>query len=196
MTRSTFIPYFSIKEFERLQVRVESSDYLDEIQQKIIEKGFRVTALSKTVDQANKIFQGVQTVLAVFGGIALIVSAIGMFNTMTVTLLERTAEIGIMRTIGASPNNIKVLFLMESIIVGFLGGVIGILFGVIIGKGLNILMNTLASRYGGIAISLFSFPILFLLFIAGFSAIVGFLTGIFPARRAASLNPLDAIRYK
>jgi len=101
-----------------------------------------------------------------------------------------------MRTIGASPNNIKVLFLMESIIVGFLGGVIGILFGVIIGKGLNILMNTLASRYGGIAISLFSFPILFLLFIAGFSAIVGFLTGIFPARRAASLNPLDAIRYK
>jgi len=77
--------YFSIKEFERLQVRVESSDYLDEIQQKIIEKGFRVTALSKTVDQANKIFQGVQTVLAVFGGIALIVSAIGMFNTMTVT---------------------------------------------------------------------------------------------------------------
>ena len=72
-------------------------------------KGFTVTALSKTVEQANKIFQGIQAVLAIFGGIALTVSAIGMFNTMTVTLLERTKEIGIMRTLGASPNDVKYL---------------------------------------------------------------------------------------
>ena len=187
---------FPVQMYERAQVRVEASSYLNDITNKIIDKGFRVTALSKTVDQANKIFNGVQAVLATFGGIALVVSAIGMFNTMTVTLLERTAEIGIMRTIGASPKNIMVLFLMESVIVGFLGGVIGILFGVIVGFSVNLLINSVAARYGGIAIKLFAFPIFFLLFISSFSAIVGFLTGIFPARRAASLNPLDAIRYK
>jgi putative ABC transport system permease protein len=161
-----------------------------------VKKGYVVTALSKTVEQANKIFQGIQAVLAVFGGIALTVSAIGMFNTMTVTLLERTAEIGIMRTLGASSGDIQILFVAEAVIVGFLGGVMGILFGLTIGFSLNTVMNATASHFGGKSVSLFSFPIPFLLFIAIFSAIVGFMTGVFPARRAASLNPLDAIRYK
>jgi putative ABC transport system permease protein len=188
--------HFQIQEYERAQVRVTDTGFLNAVQDKLIEKGFNVTALSKTVDQANKIFQGVQAVLALFGGIALIVSAIGMFNTMTVTLLERTSEIGIMRTIGASPSDIKILFLMEAIIVGFLGGVVGILIGIVIGGGINLLMNSVAVRFGGAAMSLFRFPWGFLGFIMGFSCIVGFITGIFPARRAASLNPLDAIRYK
>jgi putative ABC transport system permease protein len=188
--------HIQIKEYERAQVLVMDLPFLSGVQDKLIEKGFIVVALSKTVDQARKIFQGVQAVLAVFGGIALIVSAIGMFNTMTVTLLERTNEIGIMRTIGAAPKDVQTLFLMEAIVVGFLGGVVGILIGVIIGFGINFLMNSIAVRFGGAAMSLFSFPLGFLAFITGFSCIVGFITGIFPARRAASLNPLDAIRYK
>jgi ABC-type antimicrobial peptide transport system permease subunit len=152
--------------------------------------------LSKTVEQASKIFQGVQAVLATFGGIALIVSAIGMFNTMTVTLLERTKEIGIMRTIGAAPNDVKYLFVSESVIVGFLGGVSGIIMGVVFGMSINLFLNILASQFGGQSVSLFSFPLDFLTFIALFSAGVGYLTGIFPARRASTLNPLDAIRYE
>lgn len=182
--------------YERAQVRVISSEFLTVIQEELVNRGFIVSALSKTVEQANKIFKGVQIILAIFGGIALIVSAIGMFNTMTVTLLERTAEIGIMRTIGAAPRDIMILFLSEAVIVGFLGGIIGILQGVIVGQVLNALINFVASRFGGTTVVLFRFPPLFLLFIAAFSAVVGFLTGIFPARRAAGLNPLDAIRYK
>ena len=190
---ATSIP---IAEYERAQVRVEASDFLAMVQDEIINRGFVVTALSKTVEQANKIFQGIQAVLAVFGGIALLVSAIGMFNTMTVTLLERTAEIGIMRTLGASSNDIKILFVSEAVVVGFLGGVVGIALGVGIGFILNTLTNVAASNFGGKAVGLFAFPWGFLLFIMTFSGVVGFLTGVFPARRAAALNPLDAIRYK
>jgi putative ABC transport system permease protein len=134
--------------------------------------------------------------LAVFGGIALVVSAIGMFNTMTVTLLERTGEIGIMRTIGASPTDIKILFIAEAVIVGFLGGMVGMGIGVSVGLIVNFFINLAATSFGGKAIQLFRFPFLFLLFITAFSAIVGFLTGVFPARRAAQLSPLEAIRYK
>ena len=188
--------YVGIEEYDRAQVRVESSEFLDATEALLIEEGYRVTALSKTVEQASKIFQGIQVVLATFGGIALIVSAIGMFNTMTVTLLERTKEIGIMRMIGASPRDIKFLFVSESIIVGFLGGVSGILMGVILGFVVNFLLNVAASQFGGKAVELFAFPIPFLLFITIFSAAVGYLTGIFPARRASQLNPLDAIRYE
>lgn len=188
--------YVGIEEYERIQVRVDTNEFLPVVEEQLIEAGYRVTALSKTVEQASKIFQGVQAVLATFGGIALLVSAIGMFNTMTVTLLERTKEIGIMRTIGAAPKDIKWLFVSESIVVGFLGGVSGIIMGVGLGMFINLLLNLAASQFGGESVSLFAFPLNFLLFIALFSAGVGYLTGIFPAKRAASLNPLDAIRYE
>lgn len=188
--------YVGIEEFERIQVRVNSNENLPIVEEQLIEAGYRVTALSKTVEQASKIFQGIQAVLATFGGIALIVSAIGMFNTMTVTLLERTKEIGIMRTIGASPNDVKYLFVSESVVVGFLGGISGILMGVTLGGAVNLMLNVVAGQFGGQSVNLFAFPLDFLTFIALFSAAVGYLTGIFPARRASTLNPLDAIRYE
>ena len=196
ITLDEFAANFQIPYFERTQVRVKDSKFLTDVQDIIIEKGFVVTALSKTVEQANKIFQGIQAVLAVFGGIALTVSAIGMFNTMTVTLLERTAEIGVMRTIGASSTDIVILFVAEAIIVGLLGGVVGILIGVGIGGFFNGLLSVAASNFGGEAVSIFRYPMGFLIFIAAFSGAVGFITGLFPARRAAKINPLDAIRYK
>jgi putative ABC transport system permease protein len=188
--------HVGIEEYERIQVRVNTSENLPVVEARLIEAGYRVTALSKTVEQASKIFQGIQAVLATFGGIALLVSAIGMFNTMTVTLLERTKEIGIMRTIGASPKDVKNLFISESVVVGFLGGVSGILMGVTLGLTVNLFLNIVAGQFGGQSVNLFSFPPAFLLFIALFSAAVGYLTGVFPARRAATLNPLDAIRYE
>jgi putative ABC transport system permease protein len=186
---------FAIPYYDKARVKVVSREFLDMTEAKVLEKGFVVTALSKTVDQANKIFRGVQVTLALFGGIALIVSAIGMFNTMTVTLLERTKEIGIMRTIGGSPFDIKVMFLTESILMGFLGGLSGIGIGVGGGLFLNFTLNMIALRMGGTAIALFRFPIGFLIFITIFSAFMGGFTGLFPSKRAASLNPLDAIRY-
>jgi putative ABC transport system permease protein len=118
-----------------------------------------------------------------------------MFNTMTVTLLERTKEIGIMRTIGGSPLNIKIMFLTESVLMGFLGGMVGIGMGVGGGLTVNYMLNVLATRMGGVAMELFRFPMSFLIFIAVFSAIMGYLTGLYPSSRAGSLNPLDAIRY-
>lgn len=188
--------HVGIEEYERIQVRVDNNQNLPIVEERLIEAGYRVTALSKTVEQASKIFQGIQAVLATFGGIALIVSAIGMFNTMTVTLLERTKEIGIMRTIGASPKDVKNLFISESIVVGFMGGLSGIVMGVVFGVAINVFLNVLAGQFGGQAVTLFSFPITFLIFIAIFSGAVGYLTGIFPASRASTLNPLDAIRYE
>jgi len=192
---SEYSDNFVIPFYEKARVKIISNEFLDAAEAEILDKGFIVTALSKTVDQANKIFKGIQATLAIFGGIALMVSAIGMFNTMTVTLLERTKEIGIMRTMGGSPIIIKTLFLTESVIMGFLGGMVGMAIGVGGGLGVNFLLNSVAVKMGGTAIALFRFPIPFLLFIAIFSAVMGFLTGLFPSQRASSLNPLDAIRY-
>ena len=192
----TLSEQIGITQYSKVQVRAAGSGVLNTVQDAIVGDGFVVSALSKTVDQANQIFSGVQAVLAGFGGIALVVSAIGMFNTMTVTLLERTNEIGVMRTLGASPRDIQILFLAEAVVVGFLGGMTGMFMGIAGGLTINYLLNLVATHYGGAAVGLFSFPLTFLGFITVFSAVVGFVTGIFPARRASTISPLEAIRYK
>lgn len=182
--------------YSHLKVQATSTDVLPQLREQIIAKGFVVSALSDTIDEANKIFHIIQVILMLFGVVALVVSAIGMFNTMTITLLERTEEIGIMKSIGASDAIIASLFIMESTLMGFLGGVGGLVIGSVGGELFNILVNLLAVRLGGQSVDMFYSPLWFIALIIIFGAVVGFLTGIAPARRASRIDPLDALRYK
>ncbi len=186
----------NIPDYSTVKIRVNNEDELENVRNEIIGMGFSVSALSDIIDEANKIFQAVQIILSLFGAVALIVSAIGMFNTMTIALLERIQEIGIMKALGASRNDIWKLFLIESIIIGFLGGVSGIVIGLTGGQILNFGINQLASSLGGQMVNLFYTPNEFIIIILVFSTVVGFMTGLYPARRASKLNALDALRYK
>lgn len=185
-----------IDKFSQIKVKCSSQQVMASVRDQITKEGLLVSSLSDTVDQANQIFRIVQIVLMLFGVIALAVSAIGMFNTMTIALLERTEEIGIMKSIGASDTGVSMMFIMESTIMGFLGGVCGVLIGLIGGVAFNQLINFVASRFGGQAVSLFYSPLWFIATIIIFAAIVGFITGFVPARRASKIDPLDALRYK
>jgi putative ABC transport system permease protein len=158
--------------------------------------GFLVSALSDVVTQANQIFGIIQVVLATFGVFSLFVAAIGLINTMTISLLERINEIGIMRAIGASSWDIKKIFLIESTLIGFFGGLVGIVLGMLGGLLFNIGLNLLAASLGGQSISIFHTPWWFIFFIIIFSAVVGFCSGILPAQKAGKLNALEALRYK
>jgi putative ABC transport system permease protein len=182
--------------FDELKVKVANNNIMEPIRNQIIEQGFLVSSLSDTIDQANKIFQVIQIILFSFGFVALLVSAIGMFNTMTISLLEKTNEIGIMRSLGITGRDIKKIFLMESGIMGFLGGLGGIAVGYLSGMIVNLGFNMLARNLGGKSLDLFYTPSIFVFFIIFFSTIVGLMTGIFPSFRASKLNPLDALRYK
>lgn len=185
-----------INHYSQLKVKSSSQQTMASIKDELTNQGLVVSSLSDTVDQANQIFRVVQIVLMLFGIIALTVSAIGMFNTMTISLLERTEEIGIMKSIGASDMSISMMFVMEATIMGFLGGVGGVLMGLITGEFSNRLINFIASRFGGESVRLFYSPLWFILAILLFSAVVGFITGFVPARRASKIDPLDALRYK
>ncbi len=185
-----------INDYSAVKVKCDSQTDMAAVRDKILATGLLVSSLSDTVDQANQIFHVIQIILMLFGVIALVVSAIGMFNTMTIALLERTEEIGIMKSIGASDIGISLMFIMESAIMGFLGGLGGVLMGFIGGQIFNFGINFIASRFGGQAVSLFYSPLWFVLAIVGFAAFVGFLTGFVPAQRASKIDPLDALRYK
>lgn len=186
----------SLPNYSGMKVKVKEEAQLNSVRDKIIGAGLAASSLSDTIDQTKKIFKIIQLVLGIFGLIALIVSAIGMFNTMTITLLERTREIGIMRAIGVGVNDVAKLFLVEAIIMGFLGGVGGVAIGFLSGELFNLMINVLANNFGGRSLDLFYCPTWFVLFVLGFSVITGLLTGLYPARRAAKINPLEALRYK
>jgi putative ABC transport system permease protein len=196
-----FIPFrisqeLGKEDYSKIKVKVDKEENLNMVKDAITEKGYLVSALSDIIEQANQIFKIVQIVLASFGIVALIVSAIGMFNTMTIALLERTQEIGIMKALGATAMDIWRMFLAESIIIGFLGGMGGLFIGWFGGVVFNYLINTLAGALGGASIDLFYIPFWFGLLIMTFSTVVGLMTGFYPARRAAKINALEALRYK
>lgn len=166
------------------------------VKDKITAMGFGVETTLDEVEQVKRGFNIARIILGIFGLIALLVAAIGMFNTMTISMLERTREIGIMKAIGASDADIWLLFAAESSLIGALGGVVGVIIGMAGGILSNAVFNRLATNYNAQALDMFSTPIQFAFFILVFALIVGFLTGVYPARRAGRLNPLDALRYE
>ena len=182
--------------FSRLKIKCVSGQAMESTRNELAAKGFIVSALTDTIRQVEKTFAIIRVILGFFGAIALIVSAIGMFNTMVVTLLERTEEIGIMKSIGASNYDILWMFVFESTIMGFLGGLVGIIMGFLGGTIFNLIFNFIAQKFGGSAISLFYFPAWFLMFILAAAVFVGFITGLIPARKASATDPLVALRYK
>lgn len=188
--------YLSGLDYSRLKVKCRASGVLDGVKDKLTADNFLVSSLSDTVKEVNKMFRIVKIILALFGTVALLVSAIGMFNTMTVALLERTKEIGIMKSIGASETNILLIFLIESSLMGFLGGLSGVILGAASGGAVNLIVNMIAWKLGGKAMALFYFPLWFIFFVIGFSLFIGFLTGLVPARRASIIDPLEALRSR
>lgn len=186
----------SVATYDNVKVKASHKDYVSEIRDNIVNQGFSVSAISDVLDQLDKVFRVVQIVLGGFGIIALTVAAIGMFNTMTIALLERTHEIGIMKSIGVANRDVWRLFLTESMVIGVSGGLLGMGIGWSLGILVNFIVNLLAQSFGGESVQLFWIPTWFVLLVMGFSAIVGFSTGLYPARRASHLNPLQALKYE
>lgn len=150
-------------------------------------------SIADTLAQVNKLFSVMRFLLGSFGMIAFIVALFGMFNTLTVSLLERTREIGVMKTFGTTDADITRLLIVESSLIGISGGIFGILLGVLLGNGLNLLSLLVRDDK---ATSLFHFPILFLFLVFLLAGVIGMMTGLYPARRAQSISALNALRYE
>ncbi len=158
--------------------------------------GYKVTITEDILSRVDQIFKAVQVVLGAFGMIALFVASIGIFNTMTISLLERTHEIGVMKAIGATNKDVRRMFILEAAQIGFWGGVFGLISGWFAGLVVNFLVDVLARKFSGQASDIFSIPWQFGAVAVIFALIVSVLAGIYPARRAGKLNPLEAIRYE
>ena len=185
-------PPFALKAL----VKAKDINTVEKLRDVLIGKGYLVSARIDLVNQARKIMNIITIVLGVFGITALIVSAIGMFNTMIVGFMERIYEVGILKSIGATDNDVRNLFLMEACMMGIFGGVGGIALGMGGGKLVNIALSVLATRLGGKPFELFITPYWFVLLILGLSVLIGLISGFWPAYRASGLSPKEAFARK
>ncbi|MFA6553399.1 MAG: FtsX-like permease family protein [Patescibacteria group bacterium] len=184
------------KDYNLARVKVTDESKLPEVRKQIEAMGYQVDSVADTVGQIDKIFFIFEIVVASFGAIAMFVAAMGALNTLTVSLLERTREIGLMRSLGATSKDIYFMFLTESIVIGMLGGLVGIGIGLGAGRIVNFALNYLAKRAGGEPVEIFYSPMIFLGAVLGLVFIISVVTGLYPSRRAAKINPLDALRYE
>jgi len=178
------------------KIRVSNKDQVDKAKLQVENLGFKTTSIKDTVDQINQFFSIFQVVLMSFGTIAVVVACLGMFNTLTISLLEKTREVGFMKALGTTRKDIYRLFISESLLIGALGSVVGITIGVALGTSLNFTIAGLAKATGNQAVEIFYTPIYLVFVIIAVSVFISFLTGLYPARRAARINALDAMRYE
>jgi ABC-type antimicrobial peptide transport system permease subunit len=129
--------------------------------------------------------------LAAIAAISLVVGGIGIMNIMLVSVTERTKEIGLRKALGATEQDLLIQFLLEATILTVLGGIVGITLG----TGFSFAISLVLTNILGLA-WLFSFPLQAVFLGVGVAAVVGFVFGIYPAWRAAKLNPVDALRYE
>ena len=153
---------------------------------------FQINTPQQILETLDTILTMVEVVLIGIAAISLLVGGIGIANTMYTAVVERTKEIGIMKSIGAQNKDILLIFVIESGLLGLAGGAVGIAFGI----GLSKLVEFLAFKFLGTSLVKAFFPWYLIVGSLVFSFLIGTISGFFPARQAASLKPVDALRYE
>ena len=176
-----------------LEVYIKDTNYTDQIIDDLEislneafndnEDSYYIFNMDSLLETMNSMTDMIATMLAGIASIALLVGGIGIMNMMLVSVTERTKEIGLRKALGAEPSRIQLQFLIESVFLSLLGGIIGVILGLLISYVAAVVMSTTFTISGG-AIGLG----------VGFSAAVGIIFGWVPAKRASELNPIDALR--
>ena len=180
------------------QISVITGDVADAktVLQSIKDAGYNAYSIAESLEGVEDSMKVFQLALGGIGGITLLVAAIGIINTMVMSIYERTKEIAIMKVIGATFGDIRFLFLAEAGMIGFFGGIMGLGFS----YGLSFIINQLSGDFmgnyvgTGEALSLSVIPWWLALFAIGFSIMIGLLAGVYPANRAVKLSPIEAMR--
>jgi putative ABC transport system permease protein len=149
------------------------------------EDNFMIEKSDNLANELNDQLKYVTVAATIIGLITLLGAAIGLMNIMLVSVTERTREIGTRKAIGAKKSAIKFQFLTESIVIGQIGGIVGIILGIIIGNVVSLLIG-----------SVFIIPWAWIILGALLCFIVGVLSGYIPANKAANLDPIEALRYE
>ena len=179
-----------------LLVRVASPVAVKPVQDAIKQMGFTTWSVLDATRNLRRFFAVLDLFLAIFGSVALVVASLGIVNTLVMAILERRREIGIMKAIGASDRDVKRLFFAEAAVMGFAGGVLGVVMGWLLGQAINFGTGIYLQRQELPPETVWLAPWWLVLGAIGFSILVSLVSGLYPAARAAKLDPVQALRYE
>jgi putative ABC transport system permease protein len=187
--------------YSMVVVKVADVDQVIGITDQITAMGFQAYTPQAFVQGINNFYVILQFIFGGVGAIALLVAAIGIANTMAMSILERTREIGLMKAVGATNRDVLAIFLGEASGIGFIGGLGGVLIGWLAGQGINVIaivyLANQAGQQGGAPPSVAVYTPLWLpVFALVFSTLIGMLSGLYPALRAATMIPVLALKYE
>lgn len=188
-------PYRDLK-YSQFIVNVDDSSNVEEVLQEIQDMGYYGDTNKEWIEETEKEFMIIEAVLGGIGAVAMLVAAISIANTMTMSTYERTKEIGVMKVLGCGLGNIRSMFLTEAACIGFLGGIVGVLLSFLLSLLLNKLIapTLMAEMIGDIDVNISSIPVWLVVVSIVFATLIGMIAGFFPAQRATKLSPLAAIR--
>ncbi|PWB71705.1 MAG: hypothetical protein C3F07_13170 [Anaerolineales bacterium] len=187
--------------YSQVIVKVSDVDQVLEISDQITQMGFQAFTPQSFVQGINNFYVILQVIFGGVGAIALLVAAIGIANTMAMSILERTREIGLMKAVGATNRDVLSIFLGEAAGIGFVGGLGGVIFGWLAGQGINVIaivyLAGQAGQQGGVPPSVAVYtPVWLPVFALVFSTFIGMASGLYPALRAATMIPVLALKYE
>ncbi len=182
--------------YPSLSVRAKSPSQVAAIETSIKNLGFAAFSLLDASKSLRTFFSVFDSLLGIFGSLALAVSTLGIVNTLVMAILERRREIGVLKALGATDSDVKKLFFVEAGVMGFFGGIFGVLFGWLLGRAITIGTNLYLKRQNLNPIELSSVTWWLILAALVFGVLVSLAAGLYPASRAAKLNPVDALRYE
>jgi putative ABC transport system permease protein len=182
--------------YPSLSVRAKSPSQVEAIETCIKNMGFAAFSLLDASKSLRTFFSVFDSLLGIFGSLALAVSTLGIVNTLVMAILERRREIGVLKALGATDSDVKKLFFVEAGVMGFFGGIFGVLFGWLLGRAITIGTNLYLKRQNLNPIELSSVTWWLILAALVFGVLVSLAAGLYPASRAAKLNPVDALRYE
>jgi putative ABC transport system permease protein len=182
--------------YSSISVRVKNPTQVQVVEDAIKKMGFTTFSLLDASQSLRTFFKVLDLFLLIFGSLALAVASIGIVNTLVMAILERRREIGIMKAIGASDGDVKKLFFAEAGAMGILGGIAGVGLGWAIGRIINFATNIYLRRESLTPDNFWSVPWWLVVLAIGFSLLVSLVSGLYPAGRAAKLDPVQALRYE
>jgi putative ABC transport system permease protein len=182
--------------YPSLSVRAKSPSQVEALEASIKNLGFNAFSLLDASKSLRTFFSVFDLLLGIFGSLALAVATLGIVNTLVMAILERRREIGVLKALGAADSDVQQLFFVEAGVMGLLGGILGVVFGWLLGRALTYGTNVYLHRQNLNSIELSSVPWWLVLSALGFAVLVSLAAGLYPASRAAKLNPVDALRYE
>jgi putative ABC transport system permease protein len=182
--------------YPSLAVRAKSPSQVEALEVSIKSLGFAAFSLLDASKSLRTFFSVFDLLLGIFGSLALAVATLGIVNTLVMAILERRREIGVLKALGAADSDVQQLFFVEAGVMGFFGGIFGVLLGWLLGHAITFGTNVYLKRQSLNPIELSSVPWWLVLAALAFAVLVSLAAGLYPASRAAKLNPVDALRYE